>query len=73
MINNCCQNCPNRSVACHTDCEKYLKAVSDNNARLKARHLLQVSAAIGNQNFINNRIRQNAKSRGYGRGINADI
>ena len=65
MIENCCQNCPNRSIACHTECPKYLKAVSDNNQRLKLKHLLQVSAAIGNQNFINNRKQQNAKSRGY--------
>ena len=73
MIENCCQNCPKCSATCHTDCEKYLKAVEENNARLKARHLLQVSAAIGNQNFINNRIRQNAKTRGYGGGRSADI
>ena len=65
MIGNCDKNCPKRSATCHTDCEKYLKAVEENNAKLKLKHLLQASAAIGNQNFINNQIRQNAKSRGY--------
>jgi len=73
MIDNCDKNCPKRSPVCHIDCPIYAKMVKENNARLKAKHLSQLSAAIGNQNFINNRIKQNAKSRGYGRGINADV
>ena len=73
MIESCDKYCPKRSATCHIDCPVYAKQVQENNARLKLKHLLQVSAAIGNQVFINNRKRQNAKSRGYGRGINADF
>jgi len=65
MIESCDKYCSKRSATCHIDCPIYAKQVKENNQRLKARHLQQVSAAIGNQNFINNRIRQNAKSRGY--------
>ena len=29
---NCCKNCPDRRVGCHTDCKIYAEAVADNEA-----------------------------------------